>query len=186
MSRINVSRPAVAAFLRDQEHHRTMSEIVLATGCSRTQARVVMHELAAAGRLHTDQGAYPYAYLLLPPPVPPDITRFYLTDPADRNSPKSLNAYTTPARETIWPGDRVAYQNPAMRQADGNYETGGIDGPLTVTALVDFGEGYPPQAILNDGLYEVSAVNLRRLPRGEIAVQDARTSGQPEHEQENA
>lgn len=38
----------------------------------------------------------------------------------------------------------------------------GLDGTLTVTEIIDFGGGHPPQAILNDGDYECSAANLRR------------------------
>jgi hypothetical protein len=60
------------------------------------------------------------------------------------------------------PGDTVVYENPAMRNEDGTYRTAGMDGPLTVDAIYDFGDGFV-QAVLNGGDWECSAANLRKV-----------------------
>jgi hypothetical protein len=91
------------------------------------------------------------------------MSRFYDTSLADPDAPRVLTEYRGPHHGLLRPGFRVAYENPAWQQPDGSYETGGLDGPLTVTELIDFGEGSPVQAILDDGMYEVSADNLRWL-----------------------
>lgn len=90
-------------------------------------------------------------------------SRFYDIDPSDPESPVLLPEYHGEHHGMIRPGDRVAYENPAWRQPDGTYKTGGMDGPLTITEIVDLGGDIPPQAILNDGEYEVSADSLRRI-----------------------
>jgi hypothetical protein len=91
-------------------------------------------------------------------------SRFYRADPADPDAPLVLTAYLGPYHGLIRPGDRVVYENPYWRQADGSYKTGGMDGPLVITELVDvFRNGISPQAILNDGEWEVSASNLRAI-----------------------
>jgi len=87
-------------------------------------------------------------------------SRFYRTDPGDPDAPVVLEEYAGD-HGVIRPGDQVVYENPAWRQADGSYWTGGMDPPLEVTEIIDFGGGHPPQAILNNGEYEVSAANLR-------------------------
>jgi hypothetical protein len=61
------------------------------------------------------------------------------------------------------PGDTVAYENPSLKEPDGTYWTGGMSSTLYVSELIDFGRGAPVQAILNDGEWEVSAVNLRKI-----------------------
>jgi hypothetical protein len=98
------------------------------------------------------------------------MSRFYGTSPADPDGPRELTEYRGPRHGLLRPGFRVAYENPAWLQPDGSYRTGGLDGPLTVTELIDLGgDGVPwlesgrVQAVLNDGEYEVSADNLRWL-----------------------
>lgn len=91
------------------------------------------------------------------------MSRFYTQDPDDPDSPAVLEEYAGPHHGVIRPGDRVVYENPALRRPDGTYATGGMDGPLTVTEIIDLGEGLV-QAVLNDGEWEVSAANLRALP----------------------
>jgi hypothetical protein len=82
-------------------------------------------------------------------------SRFYDTRSPD--APRVLAEYRGPHHGLIRPGFQVVYENPAWRQPDGSYETGGLDGPFTVTELI------PVQAILDEGAYEVSADNLRWL-----------------------
>jgi hypothetical protein len=91
------------------------------------------------------------------------VSRFYDTDPADPDGPRELTEYRGPHYGLIRPGFRVAYENPAWRQPDGSYRTGGLDGPLTVTELIDLGGGTPVLAVLDVGMYDVSASNLRWL-----------------------
>lgn len=86
-------------------------------------------------------------------------SRFVTTDPDDPDSPRVLAEFTG-AKGTIRPGDMVTYENEAWRQPDGTYKTGGMDPPLRVDELIDYGLG-PVQAIINDGEWEVSAANLR-------------------------
>jgi len=89
------------------------------------------------------------------------LSRYYATDAGDPDAPRVLRGFTG-AKGTIKPGDHVVYENEAWRQQDGTYRTGGMDPPLVVAELVDLGGG-PVQAILNDGEWEVSAANLRKV-----------------------
>lgn len=91
------------------------------------------------------------------------MSRFYDTSHPD--GPHELAEYTGPHHGVIRVGDRVVYENPAWRRADGSYATGGMDGTCTVTEIITFDEAEPVfvQAILNDGEFECSADNLRAL-----------------------
>ena len=88
-------------------------------------------------------------------------SKFYNTDPDDIDAPRVLAEW-----RGLRPGSRVVYENPAWRQADGTYKTGGMDGTYTVTELVALdGEGWIADvlAVLDDGAYEVNAANLRAV-----------------------
>lgn len=80
------------------------------------------------------------------------MSDYYDTDDAD--APRELTEY-----HGLRVGMRVRYENPAWRQPDGTYRTGGMDGPLIVSALYAFGER-DVQAVLNDGEIECNADNL--------------------------
>lgn len=91
------------------------------------------------------------------------MSKFYDTSPADPDGPRELAEYRGPHHGLIRPGFRVVYENPAWRQPDGSYRTSGMDGLFTVAEIIDLGGGTPALAILDDGMYEVSADNLRWL-----------------------
>ena len=87
-----------------------------------------------------------------------------MTDPDDPEAPVRLDEYNG-----MRPGDFVAYENPAFRQEDGTFKTGGMDETLVIGALYHFppittesGEPYV-EAILNEGEWAVNADNLRKL-----------------------
>ena len=91
-------------------------------------------------------------------------SKFYITNRADPEAPAVLAECEGADGGTIRPGDRVVYENPAMRTADGTYYTAGMVQPLIVTEIIDFGGGSPVQVVLNDGKREVSGSNLRAEP----------------------
>lgn len=97
------------------------------------------------------------------------MSRFYRTDPDDPTAPVELREHTGRWHGVIRPGDLVAYENPATRREDGTYRAHGMDGPLAVTEIIDFGDDPDEpghrfvQAVLNDGEYECNADNLRAL-----------------------
>jgi hypothetical protein len=83
---------------------------------------------------------------------------FYETDPANPDAPVSLKQY-----RNLHVGDSVVYENPAWKMDDGTYRTGGMDGPLVISAMFRFGDPYADDhvtAILNGGEWEVAADNL--------------------------
>jgi hypothetical protein len=88
-----------------------------------------------------------------------------LTDPDDPEAPVVIDEYNG-----LRPGAHVVYQNPAWRQPDGSYKTGGMDPPLVITELVrmpglEERHGHDMvQAVLNDGEWEVNADNLAPDP----------------------
>lgn len=84
-------------------------------------------------------------------------SKYYHTDPDDPEAPIVLTRYSSGHGE-IKPGDAVEYVNPEAAPLPA--------GPLIVAELVAFGTDV--QAILNDGQYEVSADNLRPLPRPDM------------------
>lgn len=86
-------------------------------------------------------------------------SRFVNTDPDDPEAPRVLASYHGKHHGLIRPGDTVEYANPAMPGL-GSPADDGV--PLVVDELVDYRLG-SVQAILNDGLYEVSADNLRKV-----------------------
>jgi len=92
-------------------------------------------------------------------------SKFYDVDPSDPESPVVLEEYRTPRGFMLRPGMGVRYENEAWLQPDGTYKTGGMDGPLVITEIIGFPviephEVLPPQAILNNGEWEVNADNL--------------------------
>jgi len=74
---------------------------------------------------------------------------YYNTDPNDPEAPVLLERYNG-----LSPGDAVEYVND-------RWPGGAISGPLVLTALYDWPE-HGVSAILNDGEWEVDAVNLRK------------------------
>ena len=94
----------------------------------------------------------------------PSASRYYDTDPGDPEAPVALGEY-----HGIHPSDHVVYENPAWRQPDGSYRTGGMDPPLVVDAIhrfpgsEDLGDDDQVLAIINGGEWEVNADNLRRV-----------------------
>jgi hypothetical protein len=78
------------------------------------------------------------------------VSRYVRTDLMGSGSPRELAEYTTTAGHLIRPGSQVEYIGPVPLPG----------GPHTVDELIDY--GVPPvQAILNGGVYECSADNLR-------------------------
>jgi hypothetical protein len=86
-------------------------------------------------------------------------SKFYVTDPEDPEAPVVLAEYNGKHHGVTRPGDTVEYDDPGAPWL-GSPAPDGV--PLIVTEIIDFGGGFPPQAILNDGAWEVSADNLRR------------------------
>ena len=93
------------------------------------------------------------------------MSRFYDTTAPD--GPRMVKTYKTKRGDTLTPGMRVVYENPSIKLA-------GIEGTLTITELIDLGDlrdadpesdsgGYV-SAILNEGVWEVAADNLRPEP----------------------
>jgi len=91
------------------------------------------------------------------------MSRFYDTSPACPDGPRELTEYRGPHHGLIRPGFRVVYENPAGLQPDGSYQTGGMGGTFIVAELIGFRGGSGVLAILDNGMYEVSADNLRWL-----------------------
>jgi len=89
------------------------------------------------------------------------MSRFYDTSAPD--APKELKEYAGQYHGTIRVGDHVVYENPALLR-DGVYFTGGMDPPLVVTEIIDFGDF--TAAVLNDGEWECQADNLRTAGDG--------------------
>lgn len=83
-------------------------------------------------------------------------SNYYITDPGDPDAPVRLTEYNG-----LHDGASVAYENPAWRQPDGTYYTGGMDPPLVVTEILQVGPHVT--AILNDGEWETNADNLRAV-----------------------
>jgi len=94
------------------------------------------------------------------------MSRFY--DTTDPDGPKELYSYTTDRGDTLTPGMRVVYENPSLDRA-------GIEGTLKITELIDLGDmsdadpeldpgSHHVTAILNEGVWEVAADNLRPEP----------------------
>lgn len=104
-------------------------------------------------------------YVLAPPGT---RSRFYDNDQNDPDAPRLLIEYYGPHYGLLRPGDQVVYENPSWQQPDGSYRTGGMDPPLQVDELIDFGADCdcPPQAVLNNGEWECSADNLRAVNPG--------------------
>lgn len=101
-------------------------------------------------------------------------SRFYDTTGPD--GPIAVPTYTTSRGDTLTTGQRVLYENPSLDRA-------GIEGPLTITELInlgDLGDADPEQAgkhlvtaILNEGVWEVAADNLRPEPEPEVVPEAA-------------
>ena len=97
------------------------------------------------------------------------MSRFY--DTASPDGPVEVPTYTTVRGDTLTTGQRVLYENSSTSPLPA------IDGPLTITELVnlgDMGDADPEQAgkhlvtaILNEGIWEVLADNLRPEPASE-------------------
>jgi hypothetical protein len=123
----------------------------------------------------------------------PEVSKYWITDPDDPEAPVVIEEYNG-----LHPGMHVVYQNPAWRQPDGSYKTGGMDPPLVITELVRMpgleerrvqdrvaAEHRPVavqpvvQAVLNDGEWEVNADNLApEHPEGYLdALDDDPRSG---------
>jgi hypothetical protein len=83
-------------------------------------------------------------------------SRFY--DTRDPDGPTLLDSYNTP-HGVLQPGDHVVYENPQLGPA-------GMEGEHVITELIDIGPpGEEPaliSAILDEGVYEVQADNLRK------------------------
>ncbi len=94
------------------------------------------------------------------------MSRFYDTTAPD--GPRMVETYTTKRGDTLTPGMRVVYENPSIKLA-------GIEGPLVIAELIDLGDmadadpevdpgSHHVTAILNAGVWEVAADNLRPEP----------------------
>jgi hypothetical protein len=87
------------------------------------------------------------------------VSRYYDIDPTDPYGPRELTEW-----EGLKPGMHVRYENPAWKNADGTFKTGGMDPPLVIEELISFpADSYPRgyvEAILNNGDWQVNARNL--------------------------
>jgi hypothetical protein len=107
------------------------------------------------------------------------MSRFYETDPTDPDAPRELPEY-----RGLRPGMSVRYENPAWRQPDGMFKTGGMDGPLMISEIIDFADCVT--AILNDGEWEVNADNLVEAIVSQVVIRIvALADGRP-HRDEGA
>jgi hypothetical protein len=142
--------------------------------CAPAYAWEALHRSARARLTDSGDGTYVISvhdrlwYELREPgtgqPAPParvfildedQASRFYDTAPG---GPRVLAGYSGPHHDTIRPGDLVVYENPAWREP-----VAAVAVPMIITEIIDFGGDLPPQAILNDGEWEVSADNLRTV-----------------------
>lgn len=89
------------------------------------------------------------------------MSRYYDEDPSDPDAPYAVEEFNG-----LRPGMHVVYRNPAWQQPDGTYRTGGMDPPLVIDELVLFPmhDGPWVEAILNDGEWQCSALNLAPDP----------------------
>jgi signal peptidase I len=82
-------------------------------------------------------------------------SRFY--DTSDPDGPTVLASYNGRGG-MLQPGDHVVYDNPQLGPA-------GMTGEYVIEELIDIGGEEPiVTAVLDDGRYEVTADNLRKVP----------------------